>query len=69
MSRHTSLPWRITEASEKKTREIVGADGSTVAELEAARIAYASEFPLNEDGEPDTGNIHANIRKLKAMKG
>jgi hypothetical protein len=29
-------------------------------ELEAARIAYASEF----DG--DTGSIHENIRKLKA---
>lgn len=34
--------------------------------LRAARIAYASEFPLNEDGEPDVGNVHANIRKLKA---
>lgn len=33
--------------------------------LEAARIAYASEFPPNVDGEPDVGNIHANIRKLK----
>jgi hypothetical protein len=29
----TRLPWRITEASEKKGREIVGADGSTVAKL------------------------------------
>jgi hypothetical protein len=37
-----------------------------VSELEAARIAYASEFPLTADGEPDVGNIHANIRKLKA---
>jgi hypothetical protein len=37
-----------------------------IAELEAARIAYASEFPLNADGEPDVGNIHANIRKLKS---
>jgi len=33
--------------------------------LEAARIAYASEFPLTPDGEPDVGSIHANIRKLK----
>jgi len=31
-----------------------------IAELEAARIAYASEF----DG--DVGRIHENIRKLKA---
>ena len=38
-----------------------------VSELEAARIAYASEFPLTTDGDPDVGNIHANIRKLKAQ--
>ena len=37
-----------------------------VGELEAARIAYASEFPYTEDGDPDVWNIHANIRKLKA---
>lgn len=36
--------------------------------LEAARIAYASEFPLNSDGEPDVGSIHANIRALKAER-
>lgn len=35
--------------------------------LNAARIAYASEFPLSEDGEPDVGNIHANIRRLKSQ--
>jgi hypothetical protein len=34
--------------------------------LEASRIAYASEFPPNADGEPDVGNIHANLRALKA---
>lgn len=34
--------------------------------LEAARLAYASEFPLNSKGEPDVGSIHQNIRKLKA---
>lgn len=34
--------------------------------LRAARIAYANEFPLNADGEPDVGSIHANIRALKA---
>lgn len=37
-----------------------------VSELRAARIAYASEFPEAEDGSPDTGNIHKNIRLLKA---
>ena len=38
-----------------------------LAELKAARIAYANEFPLNSDGEPDVDNIHANIRSLKAQ--
>lgn len=38
-----------------------------VRELEAARIAYASEFELNADGEPDVGSIHANIRALKSQ--
>ena len=35
--------------------------------LRASRIAYANEFPLNADGEPDIGNVHANIRSLKAQ--
>ena len=35
--------------------------------LEAARVAYAKEFPL-KDGEPDVGSVHENIRKLKAEK-
>lgn len=36
------------------------------AGLRAALIAYASEFPLNGEGEPDVGSIHANLRALKA---
>lgn len=36
-----------------------------VSQLTAARIAYANEFPLNEDGETDVGNIHRNIREMK----
>lgn len=36
-----------------------------IAELEAARLAYASEFPSGPDGQPDVGSIHANIRALK----
>ena len=31
----------------------------------AARVAYASEFPLGADGTPDVGSIHENIRLLK----
>lgn len=38
-----------------------------VSALEASRIAYASEFELNADGEPDVGSIHANIRALKSQ--
>ncbi|ADP17379.1 hypothetical protein AXYL_04059 [Achromobacter xylosoxidans A8] len=38
-----------------------------VHQLEAARIAYAREFPPDENGDPDVGNIHANIRKLKSQ--
>lgn len=38
-----------------------------VHQLEAARIAYASEFPPDEHGDPDVSSIHANIRKLKAQ--
>lgn len=37
-------------------------------ELRAARVAYSNEFPLNSDGEPDVGNIHRNIRSLKAER-
>lgn len=37
----TPLPWRVTEPDEKKTREIVGADGSTVARLTALDMANA----------------------------
>ncbi len=36
--------------------------------LYAVRIAYASEFPPNSDGDPDVGSIHANIRSLKAER-
>lgn len=38
---------------------------ATVLQLRAARWAYANEFPLDSDGEPDVGNIHANIRAMK----
>ena len=34
--------------------------------LEAALFAYASEFEPNDDGDPDVGSIHANIRAMKA---
>lgn len=39
---HTPLPWRITEPNEKKTREIVGANGETVARLTALDMENAA---------------------------
>ncbi|MGQ7904990.1 hypothetical protein [Burkholderia sp. BC1] len=37
-----------------------------VSQLEAARIGYANEFPMDAEGLPNVGSIHENIRKLKA---
>ncbi|UJH75009.1 helix-turn-helix domain-containing protein (plasmid) [Burkholderia cenocepacia] len=34
--------------------------------LRAARIAYANEFTPDDEGLPNVGSIHENIRKLKA---
>lgn len=34
--------------------------------LAVSRYAYASEFSLDEEGQPDVGSIHQNIRALKA---
>lgn len=48
----------IVEELDKRDSEING--------YKASRIAYASEFPSDSNGDPDVGNIHANIRKLKA---
>jgi len=36
--------------------------------LAAARMAYASEFAPDENGDPDVGNVHANIRALKTER-
>lgn len=36
--------------------------------LNAARFAYASEFGLDDEGQPDVGSIHQNIRELKAER-
>lgn len=52
-------PWVHREAVLTRERNAALA---RVAELEAARVAYASEF----DG--DVGNIHASIRALKAKE-
>lgn len=36
--------------------------------LAAARMAYANEFAPDENGDPDVGNVHANIRALKTER-
>lgn len=41
------------------------AANARISEFEAARIAYASEFPPDAEGLPDVGSIHANIRAMK----
>jgi chromosome segregation ATPase len=65
-----SLQARVQElgemARENRSKRIVELEGR-IAELEAARIAYASEFKPDADGDPDVGNIHANIRAMKAQ--
>jgi DNA repair exonuclease SbcCD ATPase subunit len=53
-------------ARENRSKRVIELERS-IAELEAARIAYASEFEPDADGDPDVGNIHANIRALKAQ--
>lgn len=39
-----------------------------VGQYKAARIGYASEFPVNAEGLPDVENIHRNIRNMKFMR-
>ncbi len=51
---------RVTAALSAVTAERDG--------LAAARMAYANEFAPDENGDPDVGNVHANIRALKAER-
>ncbi|MBH9645092.1 hypothetical protein [Burkholderia vietnamiensis] len=63
------LPWPYRSAISSTPMEAADAIDLLLAEVEglrAARIAYASEFAPDAEGLPDTGNIHANIRRLKA---
>ena len=58
----------VSIAQAETLREVADAFlvmAARVAELEAARIAYASEFPPDDEGLPDTGRIHANICAMK----
>ncbi|WP_430229256.1 hypothetical protein [Paraburkholderia tropica] len=46
--------------------DLIEQQAARIAGLESARTAYASEFPPDAEGLPDVGNIHANIRAMKA---
>jgi hypothetical protein len=49
----------------REAADMLEQQAARIAELEAARIAYASEFPPDAEGLPDVGSIHANIRAMK----
>ena len=70
MTAHDELIKRIRRTQADCPDSLEAADAieqlqRRISELEAARIAYASEFAPNADGEPDVGSIHANIRAMK----
>lgn len=74
MTQHTDLIERLRASSEDgltpddayAAAEALEAQAREIAGLQAARMAYASEFPLDGEGEPDVGSIHQNIRAMKA---
>lgn len=74
MTQHTDLIDRLRASSEDgltpddayAAAEALEAQSREIAGLRAARMAYASEFPLDGEGEPDVGSIHQNIRAMKA---
>lgn len=55
------VEWEAYEALQAECEKL----RSELDAHKAARIAYASEFPLGADGTPDVGSIHENIRLLK----
>lgn len=65
-SKMYDIPGYDEEELKDYARAAIEPYAKRIAQLEAARFAYASEFPPNEDGDPDVGSIHENIRKLKA---
>lgn len=58
--------YNLLQGEEQITHWNTRATDARISELEACRMAYASEFPRTQDGELDVGNIHHNIRALKA---
>ena len=58
MKEHADGDWVRSEEFDALRAENIG--------MVAQRMAYAGEFPPDQDGLPDTGSIHQNIRKLRA---
>jgi hypothetical protein len=64
---HTPLPWRVTEPNEKKgPREIVGANGATVAKLTALDLPNAELIvsSVNPIAQPAAQQEIERLRKL-----
>ena len=74
MSKHEELIERLRASSETgldpdaayAAADALEAQAREIEGLHAARQAYASEFPPDNEGEPDVGSIHQNIRAMKA---
>jgi len=63
--------WDISDSDKDDIADLLRRIPELEAErdgLNAARFAYASEFGFDEDGQPDVGSIHQNIRALKAER-
>jgi hypothetical protein len=67
---HIESVKRLLNEAEEEHKSLLDTNEKLVDEvcgLEAARIAYASEFPPSDDsGLPEVDRIHENIRRLKA---
>lgn len=74
MTQHTDLIERLRASSEDgltpddayAAAEALEAQAREIAGLQAARMAYAREFPFDAEGEPVVGSIHQNIRAMKS---
>jgi hypothetical protein len=55
-----------SNAAMNQANGAIEAANARIAEFEATRIAYASEFAPDAEGLPDVGSIHSNIRALKS---
>lgn len=61
---HSPLPWRITEATEKKGREIVDANGGTVAKLTMLDMANAELIVSSVNSSVTKPSLLDNLPKI-----